>query len=108
MSKVYPALLKRLTICLKRSEKVFLKFIYQISKEFWIRNTLFLKYLQTDMIFFDQFRVAMIIFRNCFAEFMIPIALLLKGDWQLRMNNKAYEHKDKINEPAAGIDGDTN
>ena len=60
------------------------------------------------MIFFDQFKVAMIIFRNCFAELMIPIALLLKGDWQLRMHNQTYEHKDEINEPAAGIDGDTN
>ena len=85
MSKVYPGLLKRLTIRLKRSEKFFLKFIYQIPIEVWIRNTLFQKYLQTDMIFFDQFKAATIIFRNCFAEFMIPIALLLKGDWLLRI-----------------------
>ena len=60
------------------------------------------------MIIFDQLKVAMIIFRNCVAEFMIPIALLLKGDWQLRMNNQTYEQKDEINKPAAGIDGDTN
>ena len=60
------------------------------------------------MIFFDQFIVATIIFRNCFAEFMIPIALHLKGDWQLRMNNQTYEQTDKINKPAAGKDGDTN
>ena len=60
------------------------------------------------MIFVDQFKVATIIFRNCFAEFMIPITLLLKGDCQLRMNNQTYEQKDKINKPAAGIYGDTN
>ena len=60
------------------------------------------------MIFFDQFKVATIIFRNCFAEFMIPIALLLKGDWQLRMKNQTYEQKDETNKPAACIDGDTN
>ena len=79
MSKVYPALLKRF-------EKIgevwisndFLKLIYQISIEFWITNTLLHKFFQTDMIFFDQFKVPTIKFGKCFAEFMIPIALLKK------------------------------
>ena len=81
MSKVYPTLLKRLTIRLKKYRKVwisndFLKSIYQVSIEFWIRNTLLQKLLQIDMIFFDQFKVPTIEFEKCFAEFMIPIALL--------------------------------
>ena len=50
--------------------------IYNISIEFWIRNTLLQKFLQTDMIFFDQFNVPTIKFGKCFAEFMIPIDLL--------------------------------
>ena len=54
----------------------FLKFIYQISIEFWIRNTLLQKFLQTDMIFFDQFKMPRVKFGKCFAEFMIPIDLL--------------------------------
>ena len=54
----------------------FLKFIYQISIEFWIRNTLLRKFFQTDMILFDQFKVPTIKFGKYFAEFMIPIALL--------------------------------
>ena len=84
MSKEYPALLKRFTIRLKRLEKFefiskdFLKFIYQISIKFWITNTLLHKFFQTDMIFFDQFKVPTIKFGKCFAEFMIPIALLKK------------------------------
>ena len=53
----------------------FLKFIYKISIKFWIRNTLLHKFFQTDMIFFDQFKVPTIKFGKCFAEFMIPIAL---------------------------------
>ena len=63
MSKVYAALLKRLTkirevwICFD-----FLKFIYQISIEFWIRNTLLQKFPQTDTIYFDQFKVPTIKF----------------------------------------------
>ena len=82
MSKVYPALLKRFTIRLKRSEKfgfpmIFL-FIYQISIEFWIINTLLHKFFQTDMIFFDQFQVSTIKFGICDAEFMKPIALIKK------------------------------
>ena len=32
--------------------------------EFWIRNTLLQKFLQTDMIFFDQFKVPTIKFGN--------------------------------------------
>ena len=84
MSKEYPALLKRFTIRFKRLEKFgfqndFLKFIYQISIKFWITNTLWHKFFfQTDMIFFDQFKVPTIEFGKCFAEFMISIALLKK------------------------------
>ena len=54
----------------------FLKFICQIYIEFWIRNTSLQKFLQIDMIFIDQFKVLMIKFGKCFAEFMIPMALL--------------------------------
>ena len=43
---------------------------------FWIRITLLQKFLQTYMIFFDQFNVPSIKFGKCFAKFMIPIALL--------------------------------
>ena len=56
----------------------FLKFIYRISIEFWITNTLLHKFFQTDMIFFDQPKVPTIKFGKRFAEFMIPIALLKK------------------------------
>ena len=56
----------------------FLKFIYQISIEFCITNTLLHKFFLTDMIFFDQFKVPTINFGKCFEEFMIPIALLKK------------------------------
>ena len=41
-------------------------------------NTLLYKFFQTDMIFFDQFKVPTIKFGKCFVEFMIPIALLKK------------------------------
>ena len=58
----------------------FLKFIYQISMKFWIINTLLHKFFQTDMIFFDQFKVPTIEFGKCFVEFMVPIALLKKFD----------------------------
>ena len=54
----------------------FLKFIYQIPIEFRIRNMQ--NFLQTDMIFFNQFKVPMVKFRKYFAEFIIPIALLEK------------------------------
>ena len=36
------------------------------------------KIFQTDMILFDQLKVPTIKFGKCFAEFMIPIALLKK------------------------------
>ena len=75
MSKVYPALLKRFTIRLIRSENDFLNFIYQIAIEFWITNTLLHKFYETDMIFFYLFKVPTIKFGNCFKEFIIPIAL---------------------------------
>ena len=39
-------------------------------------NYLLHKFFQTDMIFFDQFKVPTIKFGKCFAEFMIQIALL--------------------------------
>ena len=71
MSKVYPALLERLTFTFEKIRlwisNNFLKFLYQIFIQFWI---------QTEMIFFDQFKVSTIKFGKCFAEFMIPIALL--------------------------------
>ena len=54
----------------------FLKFTYQISIEFWITNTLLFFSDWQDI--FDQFKVPTITFGKCFAEFMIPIALLKK------------------------------
>ena len=82
MSKEYPALLKRFNIRLKRLENFGFPMIffnsYQISIKFWITNTLLHKFFQTDIIFFDQFKVPTIKFGKCFAEFMIPIALLKK------------------------------
>ena len=54
----------------------FLKFIPKISIEFFIRNILLQKFLQTDMICFNQFKVPKLKFGKCFAESMIPIALL--------------------------------
>ena len=82
MSKVYPALLKRFTIHLKRLEKfvfpmIFLKLIHKPNLH-RILDTLLHKFFQTDMIFFDQFKVPTIKFGKCFAEFMISIALLKK------------------------------
>ena len=57
----------------------FFKFIYKISIEFWITNTFLHKFFfQTDMIFFDQFKVRTLKLGKCFAEFMIPTALLKK------------------------------
>ena len=78
MSKEYPALLKRFTIRFKRLEKFGFPMIFlnQISIKFWITNTLLHKFLLTDMIFFDQFKVPTIKFGKCFVEFMIPIACL--------------------------------
>ena len=79
MSKEYPALLKRFQkIRAVWISNDFLKFIYQISIKFLITNTLLHKFFQTDMIFFDQFKVPTIKFVNFFANFMIPIALLKK------------------------------
>ena len=82
MSKVFPALLTVYNTFEKIGEvwisNDFLKFIYQISIKSWITNTLLHKVFQTDMIFFDQFNVPSIKFGKCFAEFMIPIALLKK------------------------------
>ena len=57
----------------------FLKFIYIISIEFWIRNTLLHKFFQTDMIFFDQFKVPVIQFGKCFAEFYILFVVTAAG-----------------------------
>ena len=54
--------------------------IYEISIEFLIRNTFLNQFFQTDMIFYDQFKVPTIKFGKCFAEFTIPIAFL-KGVW---------------------------
>ena len=78
MSKVNPALLKRFTIRLKRSEKLGIPMIflnlYTISIEFWITNTLLHKIFHTDMIFFDQFKVPTIRFGKFFkisVEFFI-------------------------------------
>ena len=76
MSKEYPALLKRFTIRFKRLEKFGFPMFFLISIKFWITNTLLHKFFLTDMIFFDQFKVPTIKFGKCFAEFMIPIALL--------------------------------
>ena len=42
----------------------------------WIRNTFLQKFLQTDMIFFDQFKELKVKYGKCFSKFMIPIALL--------------------------------
>ena len=52
------------------------KFIYRISIEFWIKDTILQKFLQTDMIFFDQFKVPTVKFGKYFTEFMILKALL--------------------------------
>ena len=78
MTKEYTALLKRFTIREVWISNDFLKFIYQISIKFWITNPLLHKFFQSDMIFFDQFKVSTIKCGKCFAELMIPIALLKK------------------------------
>ena len=54
----------------------FLKFIDQISIKLLITNTLLHKFFQTDVIFFDQFKVPTIKFGKSFAKFMIQIACL--------------------------------
>ena len=83
MFKEYPALLKRLTIRSKRLEKfgfpmIFLNLYTKSPLKFWITNALLHKFFQTDMIFFNQLKVPTIKFGKCFAEFMIPLALLKK------------------------------
>ena len=86
MFGLYPTFLKRLTVVVfqkireVRVYSAFLKFINQISIEFPIRNILLQKFLQTDMIFFDQLIASSVKFGKCFAEFMILIALLLGLD----------------------------
>ena len=60
MSKEYPALLKRFTIRFKRLEKFGFPMIFSIK--FWNTNTVLHKFFQTDMIFFDQFKVPTIKF----------------------------------------------
>ena len=42
--------------------------MYQISIKFWITNTLLHKFFQTDMIFFDQFKVPTIKFGKSFIK----------------------------------------
>ena len=74
MSKVYPALLERLTIREAWISNDSLKFIYPISIEISIRNTSLKKFLQTDILF-DQFKGPTIQFRKCFAVFNIPKTL---------------------------------
>ena len=78
MSRLYPTFLKRLAVRLKRSQIIILNLYYQISIQFWIRNTLLQRFLQTDMVFFDQFNVPTVKFGKCFTEFIIPIALFTK------------------------------
>ena len=80
MSKVYPRSLETVYNTFEKIGEVwisndFFKFIYQISIEFWIKNSLLHKFFQADMIFFNQFKVPTIKFGKCFAELMIPIAL---------------------------------
>ena len=74
--------LKWLTIRLKRSEKlgfpkIFFNRVYinQISIDFRIKNTLSQKFLQTVMIFFDQFIESMVKFGKTLWEFIIPTAV---------------------------------
>ena len=82
MFKEYPAL-ETIYYMFEKIREVwisneFFQFIYQISIKFWITNALLHKFFQTDMIFFDQLKVPTIKIGKCFAEFMIPKALLKK------------------------------
>ena len=52
---------------------IFLNLIYKISNKFWITNTLLHKFFQTDMIFFDQFKVPTIKIGKCFAELVADL-----------------------------------
>ena len=81
MSEVYSALLKRFTIRLNRSEKFGFPMIFFTfyTKSPWNSGLqITCCFFQTDMIFFDQFKVPTIKFEKRFAEFMIPIALFKK------------------------------
>ena len=83
MSKVYTALLKRFIIRMKRLEKfgfpmIFLNLYTKSPENSGLQIPCWVSFFQTDMIFFDQFKVPSIKLGNCFAEFMIPIALLKK------------------------------
>ena len=83
MSKEYHALLKRFTIRLKRLEKfgfpmIFLNLYTKSPLNSGLQIPCCISFFQTDMIFFDQFKVPTIKFGKCFAEFMILIALLKK------------------------------
>ena len=75
MSKLYPTYNTFEKIKEVWISNDYLKFIYQISIECLIRNPLSQKLLQTDMIFFDQFKVPTVKFGKCISELMIPIAL---------------------------------
>ena len=74
MSKVYPTLLKRFTIRLKRSEKfgfpmIFLNLYTKSPYHFRLQIPCCISFFfQTDMIFFDHFKVPTIKFGKCFAE----------------------------------------
>ena len=80
MSKVFPALLKRLTICLKRLEKFGFPMIFlKIHTKSPLNSGLQIPCCFSDWQYiFNQFMVPTITFGKCFAEFMIPIALLKK------------------------------
>ena len=41
-----------------------------------------ISFFQTDIIFFDQFKVPTIKFGKCFVEFIVPIALLIPSHFQ--------------------------
>ena len=85
MSKVNSSLLKRFTVRLKRSEKfgfplIFLNLYTESPKNSGLEIPRCISFFQTDMIFFDQFKVPTIKFGKCFVEFMTPIALLKELD----------------------------
>ena len=91
MSNAYPALLKRFTIRIKRSEKfgfpmIFLKFIFQISIEFWTTNTLLHKFFQTDMIFFDQFNVPSIKIRKYLSFKTVVFSICEPKNYEVEKN----------------------
>ena len=55
-----------------------LQFIYQVTIEFWFRKSFAQEKFKTHLEFRYQIIVLSIKFRNIFAKFMIPIALLKK------------------------------